>query len=370
MIKKVLVLILTLTFAVGAFGQSLEETLGNMLGDNATMYVQPLGDGMGSLMNSGYYHRSRVHKMLGFDISVKMMGLQVDDESKFFDFSLGEGNLVFDMNEVTDAYGDLGSITIPFADTYDASTPVPTIAADKEDVGTVAVKDADIIGLISDQLLSALTAELGNATDAQLAVSSLSPEIATAVAALPDISFTGLGLNTLALPVPQIALGLPMGIELTLRGLPEFDFGDEYGKFTMYGGGARINIDQFIPIPLFPVDITAGAFYSQMSIGDIFTSTNTTVNLQVGKSLSLLFFGLGVYADAGYESSAIDIKYEIPESAGLGVEEVSFGMETDPGLRLGAGLHLTFIPLTYFNLHVSQTPNNSVVTAGFGISLR
>ncbi len=371
MIKKVLVLVLTLTFTVGAFGQSLEETLSNMLSDNATMYIQPMGDGMGALMNSGYYHRSRVHKMLGFDLSFKLMGLSVDDDSKFFEFALPTGDLEFNLNDVTDAYGDLGTLNIPFAEVYkDANTTVPTVSADKDEVGTIAVNDGNLIGLIESQLLSALTDALGDATAAGLAVDQLSGDITTAVGAIPDISIPGLGLHTMALPMPQFALGLPMGIELTLRGFPEYDFGEEIGVFSMYGGGARINIDQFIPIPLFPVDITAGAFYSQMAIGDIFSSSNTALSLQVGKSINLLVFGLGVYVDAGYETSTIDIKYDVPESAGLGVSEVEFNMETDPGLRLGAGLHLKLIPLTYLNVHAAQTPNNMVVTAGLGISLR
>jgi hypothetical protein len=169
--------------------------------------------------------------------------------------------------------------------------------------------------------------------------------------------------------MPQIALGLPMGIELTVRGFPEQEIPD-IGMFSMYGGGARLNIDQFIPIPLFPIDITAGAFYSQMKIGDILESTNTSVGLQVGKSISLLFFGVGVYVDAAYEMSSLSIGYDVDPELGIEDNRIQFDMETDPGLRLGGGLHLTIIPLTYFNVHVSQTPNNQVLTAGFGITLR
>ncbi len=369
MIKKVLLFVLTLMLTVSAFSQSLEETLSNMLSDNATMYVQPLGDGMGSLMNSGYYHRSRVHKMLGFDVSLKMMALTVDDESKYFDFNLGTGNVVINLNDVTDAYGELGTITIPFSEVYkDANTSVPTVAGDSEEIGVIEANDGHVVGIVEGELISALTPSLG-AANAATAVSQLSSDITDAVAVVPDISIPGLGLSTMAMPMPQIALGLPLGLELTVRGLPEVELGDA-GKFSMYGGGARINIDQFIPIPLFPVDITAGAFYSQMSIGEVFESSNTSINLQVGKSISLLFFGLGVYADAAYESSSINISYEPDPDMGLGTDPVEFELETDPGMRIGAGLHLTAIPLTYFNFHVAQTPNNMVLTGGFGITFR
>jgi len=370
MLKKLLTITLALTLSVGAFAQDLEETLSNLLQDNATMYVQPLGDGMGALMNSGYYHRAKVHKMLGFDFGVKLMALAFDDDSKFFNFALPSGNLSFNLNSVTDAYGNLGSIDIPFEEVYlNANTIVPTVAGDKKEVGTVAVNDSNLIGYIENELEAKLTTQLGSAAAAQLAVSGLSSDITSAVGALPDIDIPGLGLSAMALPMPQLALGLPMGIELTFRGLPERDLGDA-GSFSMYGGGARVNVDQFIPIPLFPLDITAGAFYSTMAIGEVFESNNTTVGLQVGKSLNLLIFGIGIYADAAYEMSDVTISYEPDPSAGIGTDPIEFTLETDPGMRFGGGLHLKLIPLTYINLHVSQTPSSMVATAGLGITFR
>jgi len=160
-----------------------------------------------------------------------------------------------------------------------------------------------------------------------------------------------------------------MGVELTVRGFPESEI-EDIGTFSMFGGGVRVNIDQFIPIPLFPVDITAGAFYSQMSIGDIIESSNTSVSLQVGKSMNLLIFGVGIYADAAYRTSSLSIGYDVDPSFGIPDDRVQFDMETEPAVRLGAGLHLTLIPLTYFNIHVSQSPTNTTATAGFGITFR
>ena len=370
MLKKLLVLTIMISLTVSAFGQDLEETLSSLLENNASMYVQPLGDGMGALMNSGYYHRSKVHKMLGFDVGIKLMALTFDDDSKYFDFALPTGSLSFNLNDVTSAYGDLGSIDIPFEQVYlDANTTVPTVAGDDDEVGTVAVNDNNLISYIEGQLETKLTTQLGSPAAAQLAVAGLSNDINSAVGALPDIEIPGLGLSAMALPMPQLALGLPMGIELTVRGLPEQDLGDA-GTFSLFGAGARLNIDQFIPIPLFPVDITAGAFYSQMALGEVFESNNTTVGLQVGKSLNLLIFGIGIYADAAYEMSDVTISYEPDPSAGIGTDPIEFTLETDPGLRVGGGLHLKLIPLTYINLHVSQTPSSMVATAGLGISFR
>ncbi|MBT3227823.1 MAG: hypothetical protein HOD43_08200 [Candidatus Marinimicrobia bacterium] len=376
MIKKVLVSILTLTLAVGAFGQTLEENLGTMLSDNAEMYLMPLGDAFGASMNSGWYHRSRVHKMLGFDISVKAMVSAVPEESEFFNFALSQTDMEFDLDGII-GY-DVDPLSLSFDDIYfGTDTRTPTFFGPADSAGLLVTNTTHLAGLFEDHLRTEMTemltsqgvnaalipglvdqaildADLANETDAMNLDLPLPP---------------GIGLPALPLVMPQIALGLPMGIELTIRGFPEAEL-EDIGTFSMYGGGLRVNVDQFIPIPLFPVDITAGAFYSQMSIGDLIESSNMSVGLQVGKSMNLLIFGVGVYVDAAYETSSLSIGYDVDPEFGIENDRIQFDMEPDPGMRFGAGLHLKLIPLTYFNVHVSQTPTNSVVTAGFGISMR
>ena len=378
MIKKVLVLILALTFTVGAFGQTLEENLGSMLSDNAEMYLMPLGDAFGSNMNSGWYHRSRVHKMLGFDISAKAMLAIVPEESEFFNFALNENSMEFDLATIFGIDG-MAPLPLTFADIYhDSDTRTPTFFGPADSAGLLeANKNNHLADLFEAHIRTELETMLTNeGVPADLIQGQVDDAIASADIGgeIDNLNLDfplppGIGLPALPLVMPQIALGLPMGIELTLRGFPEAEI-EDIGMFSMYGGGVRLNIDQFIPIPLFPVDITAGAFYSQMSIGTLIESSNTSISLQVGKSMNLLVFGVGVYVDAAYEMSSLSIGYDVDPEYGIEDNRIQFDMETDPGLRLGAGLHLKLIPLTYFNVHVSQTPTNSVITGGFGISLR
>ena len=236
-----------------------------------------------------------------------------------------------------------------------------------DSAGVLQIGDAHLIQLFEDHLRSELASQVDAAFIDGLVAAA---DIPSYVGGLDDLPLPGgLDLPVMPLFMPQIALGLPMGIELTVRGFPEEEIPD-IGTFSMYGGGLRVNLDQFIPIPLFPVDITAGAFYSQMKIGDLIESSNTSVSLQVGKSLGLLLFGVGIYADASYEMSSLSIGYDVDPALGFENDRIEFNMETDPGLRMGVGAHLTIIPLTYFNIHVSQTPNNQVLTAGFGITFR
>ncbi|NQV16531.1 hypothetical protein HQ531_13800 [bacterium] len=367
MIKKVLVLVLALTLTIGVFGQTLEENLGSMLSENAEMYLQPLGDAFGASMNSGWYHRSRVHKMLGFDISVKLLTAAVPEESEFFDFALNENEMEFNLSGIASGF-TIPAISLTFADIYYGSdTRTPTFFG-PDTIVTLVTATSHLAGMFEAHLRSNLPAGTPDAVANQIVADA---DIEGYIGGLNlDLPLPpGIGLAALPLPMPQIALGLPMGIELTVRGFPEQDLGD-IGKFSMYGGGIRLNIDQFIPIPLFPVDITAGAFYSQMSIGDIIESSNTSMGLQVGKSVSLLFFGVGFYADAAFESSSLSIGYDVDPEFGIDGDRIQFDMETEGGMRLGAGLHLTLIPLTYFNFHYSMTPTNDVLTAAFGVTLR
>jgi len=374
MIKKILVLVLALVFATGAFSQTLEENLSSMLSENATLYLQPLGDAFGAAMNSGWYHRSRVHKMLGFDISFKAILAFVPEEGQFFNFVLNENQMTFPLSDLVSEPGvTINDVELTFNDVYygtDTRTPTLFGPNDPDSAGVLRIGDAHLIDLFETHLYNELEPQVGAATANQLVAAANVPGY---VASLEDLPLPrGLGLpswSALPLGMPQVALGLPMGIELTARGLPEYEIPD-VGLLSMYGGGFRLNVDQFIPIPLFPVDITLGGFYSQMKVGDIIESSNTSVNLQVGKSLNLLFFGMGVYADAGYEMSSLSIGYDVDPSLGIEGDRIEFNMETEPGLRLGAGLHLKLIPFTYLNVHISQTPNNQVLTAGFGISLR
>ena len=105
MLKKLLLITLAMTLSVGAFAQGdLEENLSSMLETNAELYLQPVGDAFGAAMNSGWYHRSKVHKMLGFDISAKAMMAVVPDEGQFFNFVLNENEIEFDLGNLVAGY--------------------------------------------------------------------------------------------------------------------------------------------------------------------------------------------------------------------------------------------------------------------------
>lgn len=349
-----------------AKAQDLQSSLESMLKSNSQLYLQPFVDGFGSGMNSGWYFKSGTHKFLGFDLSVKLAGIQIGDDQKTFDWVLADNELTLPLSGATS--GQIADLTLPFSDLYlGTDTKTATLFGDQG--GTLEPNIDHVVGLIETQFVG------GDPNKQLVWDNGLGAQVLTNVEnnVLPVPLPEGFNLSAIAVPIVQASVGLPMGTELSARFFPEQDLGD-LGKFSFYGGGLRLNLDQFIPIPLFPVDITAGAFYQQMKMGDIITATNLHYGLQVGKSINLLIFGLGAYVDAGMDASSIDVSYQyngLEDGNGNPVtSDVSFTLDGEGGPRYGAGVFIKPLPFIYISAAYSQTSTNQVATLGLNIGMR
>lgn len=350
------------------FGQAnaqadLQATLEKMVQDNATLYLQPFADGFGSGMNSGWYYKAGVHKFLGFDLSVKMAAIQIGDDQKTFNWVIPDNSITLPLDAATNH--QIADLTLPFSDVYyETNTETATLFGDQG--GVLTPNAPHVVGLIKTQFLNNGHSE----TEWGYIQTNVENTVATNVQALPLPN--GFDLSAMPVPIVQASIGLPMGTELSARFFPEQDLGD-LGKFSFYGGGLRLNLDQFIPIPLFPVDITAGAFFQQMKMGDIITATNMHYGLQVGKSINLLIFGLGAYVDAGLDATSIDVNYDANITAPDGTPSttnVSFTLDGEGGPRYGAGLFIKPLPFIYISAAYTQTSTNQVATLGLNIGMR
>lgn len=357
------ILALGMVFSQAKAQDGIGESLESMLESNAQLYLQPFVNAFSSDMNSGWYYKAGTHKFLGFDLSVKLATAEIGDDEKTFDWVLSENNITLPLSNATS--GQIDDLTLPFSDLYMGSnTETATVFGDAG--GTLVPAHNHVIGLIHDQFIA------GGRTEAEwnFIEGDVTNTVQNSVSPfnLPD----GFDVPAMPMPIAQATIGLPMGTELSARFFPEQDLGD-FGTFSFYGGGLRLNLDQFIPIPLFPVDITAGAFYQQMKLGDIITATNMHYGLQVGKSLNLLIFGLGAYVDAGFDATTIDATYdaELPDGqGGTQILPVEFSLEADGGMRFGGGIYVKPLPFIYINAAYSQTPTNQVATVGLNIGMR
>jgi hypothetical protein len=370
-IISLVLLILVPAFVLVA-GQSIEEKLQTMVAKNAELYMNPLVTAFGSGMNSGWFHSAKPHKLLGFDVGVKAMMVTFPEDQKTFDFDISQledydFSTTISIPGVTTQY----SVDLSAADLY-PNTEVPTVLGSNKGVDLRADKD-QIVQLITGQLedqgataqvLSAASTYIDQAADNALNV-------------VPPLTIAGTGLKALPLMVPQAAIGLsiptlPIKAEIVLRGIPEVKISKELGSFKFFGGGGKLALDPFIPIPMFPVNISLGAYTQKMSLGSFFEANNTLFSLMAGKDLNLLLFGVGVYGAVGLESSNIKIKYEYMNKDDahdpLNGTKIKFDMKGDNKFRTTLGAH---IRLAVFDISADYSMGaDNVLTAGVGLSIR
>jgi len=354
-------ILVVLLFTGMLFGQSLEERLQSMVAKNAEMYMNPLATAFGSGMNSGWFHSAKPHKLLGFDFGVRAMAVTFPDDQKMFNFDISQ---LEDYNFST-TISDY-SIEMTAADLY-PNTEVPTILGKNKTVDVRASKD-QLVQIITDQMVNK-----GANADAISAAGTLIEDAAeNALKAVPKMEIKGTGLDFIPLVVPQAAVGLslpmlPIKAEIVVRGMPEVEISKELGSLQFFGGGAKLALDPFIPIPMFPVNIAVGAYTQKMTLGSVFEANNTLMSLMVGKDLNLMSLGLGVYGAVGLESSNIKIKYDLELPDGT-VSPVRFDMKGDNKFRTTIGGR---IRLAVININADYSVGaDNVFTVGAGISIR
>ena len=76
----------------------------------------------------------------------------------------------------------------------------------------------------------------------------------------------GFDINSLGVAVPQLTVGSLFGTEFILRYFSADLDDEDLGEFSLTGYGVRHSISQYFP--LFPISLSAGFFYQNVSIGD------------------------------------------------------------------------------------------------------
>lgn len=140
--------------------------------------------------------------------------------------------------------------------------------------------------------------------------------------------FSG-GLNTRYLPLaaPQLTVGSLYGTELNLRYLG-FDFGENFGKLSLIGGGIRHSLSQYFhPRNL---DLTFAYAEQQFKVSTALNVRSRQVTLEAGQHWK----GVAYYGFVGYLMGKTGIHYgSPPEVSPL----VNLSLTTKNGLIAGAG---------------------------------
>jgi len=359
-----ILLVLTVLFSL-SFGESIEEKLQQMAADNAKLYVTPLVTAFGSGMNSGWFHSAKPHKLLGFDLGVKAMAITIPKDQQTF---------VWDMSKISWDQ----SVTIPGVGTYDINiegkdlyqeSEVPTFFG-KDKPGTIEpVAASEIVTMLKSQLAAqGVSSDVLNNAD-------VTDELTTIANGVEPMNTPpGIDFEILPLMIPQAAIGIkipatPINFDIVVRALPEMNLTD-IGKFKFYGVGGKLALDPFIPLPMFGIGLSAGAYFQKMEIGSVLESNHSIFTLTAGRDFNLLVLGLGVYGGVGFEKSDMKVSYEYQGAEGdvLNGTKIKFDMKGDNKFRTTVGARLR---LAVININADySTGADNVITAGVGLTLR
>ncbi len=353
LLKHLTVLLFSVLMIIPVFAaDDLEETLESLVSDNAKGYLGPGGTAFGTAMNSGIFRTAKPHSFLGFDFTINIVAAQIPDADKTYDFAIPD---------IAFTYNYLGQ------DVNIALNPDDFYAADRTAYNLFGKKQSKEIAADQSAATAAVITQIATATGASEAdiQTNAGTDIASVVGvAVPDIA-TPPGFNFSYMPavIPQFAVGLPFDIEVMLRGGLEADLGDA-GKFSFMGYGAKVGLNQFIPvqIPLMP-RLSAGYYMTNMKIGDILESTNSILSLQASKSLPFIT----VYAGYGLESSTLDVSYNYLD-ADDNPTAVEFSLDGKNESRMTVGGRLKLAMLS-INADYNIGEYNSY-NLGIGITLR
>jgi len=179
----------------------------------AQAYLKPLFKGLGTGLNSGWNNTAHSKNLLRFDLRFGVTGAVVPQKDESFNVTnIGLSNNVRPTNS--------------------AQVVTPTLAGPSSRGVGLSVYDS------SNRLLETFSMPEG----------------------------TGIGL----IPAPQLqgSIGLPRGLEFTLRAMPKISLGDDVGSIGMVGAGLKVEILPLISgvvDKITPVDIAVALGYTQFN---------------------------------------------------------------------------------------------------------
>ena len=329
--------VLALVGGAATAQDDLSAQLNKVGAQNVQNYIAPIFNGFAADLNSGFYHSADLHDVLGFDLGVKVGLALITDAEKTYDF------VTPDNIKIKNPLG--GTFTLTSGIDYDkVISGVPTV---------VGAADQNSVHMKSTSAYYAAYRAANNSSDVLFPIPP------------------GFNLPAVPLPMPQLNLGLPFGLEFMLRYVPTIPAGD-YGKVNLSGFGLRYDIGQWIP--LCPVDIAVHIMTQKMAFKskddkDIFSGKGTAYGLEVSKKLLILtLYGGFQLENASFTLAKTDGAFKTPDGTEttFTIPEMTFDGQNKSRFTLGVRLQLFII-----NIHAEYSFAKTPVAAlGAGISIR
>ncbi|MFI1771705.1 DUF6588 family protein [Thalassobellus citreus] len=304
-------------------------------------YISPAMKGLIYGMNSGWYHTAKVHKKLGFDISIGLNASVVPQKDELITFA------------------NLGLTSIS-----SSSTTSPTVLGEGDGAQMNVSTDIDFNG---------------------------TTQTVSASFEMPSGISEDLPLSAVPTPAVQLSVGLPYKFDVMVRLVPEV--GDDDVKGKLLGLGLKKEITSlFGPLDKLPLHVSVLAAYTSMNVdyamdGSEIPGQNQLAEFKLNAFTaqaiaSLNFPIINVYGGVGYSGGKstlkmlgeYDLRYTIDGGAFNGqqaVVSVSDPLNLDfntSGFRatIGARLSLGFFKI--FGDYTLQEYNT--ISAGIAFSFR
>jgi len=336
------------------FALDLQETLELMGEQNAELYIQSAVTAFGQSVNSGTFRTAKVHSLLGFDLGFSMGFTSIPDQAKYYQFYIPDASFIYTYD------GQEIEVNLPADQVYAGSREVSSFLGPSK--SHVFTPDVDLaLNLAAEQIASQdpnITPQDIIEQDGGAILSEISPLL------VPITAPSGFNIDLVPVPMPQVSLGLFNDIDVMLRYIPPISGGD-YGDVSLLGMGARIGLNQFIPLenPLFP-RITAGYTLTNLDLGDVAVASNSITTLQVSKGLPFIT----LYGGLGWEKSTMDVDYDYLDPTTQVKVPIEFSLDGKNETRIIAGLRLKLMLLA-INLDYNEG-EYTTYSGGISISLR
>ncbi|GAA3616002.1 hypothetical protein Q4Q39_01485 [Flavivirga amylovorans] len=335
--KKLTLFMLLCLAAINSNAQELENILLASRDDANKIteaYISPAMKGLIYGMNSGWYHTAKVHKKLGFDVTIGFNASMVPSEDEIMTFAnLGLSNNI----------------------TFSSPTS-PTVAGS------------------------------GDGAQASITQTYNGQSISAELLALPDGISEDLPLNAVPTPSIQLSVGLPYKFDVMLRVVPEV--GDDDVKGKLFGVGLKKEITSILgPLDKLPLHVSLLAAYTSMNVNyamdqNTFSGQNQNAEFKLNSFTaqaiaSLNFPIINVYGGIGYTGGNSTLKmlgtYQLEYTAGSNsiTEEIVDPIDLDfdaGGMRATLGVRLS---LGFFKLFADYTLQEyNTLSAGMAFSFR
>ena len=337
---KKLTLLMSLFVATQvSYAQELEDILLAAQGDANKLtesYIKPAMNGLIYGMNNGWYHTAKVHKKLGFDISIGLNASMVPEKDELITFA------------------NLGLTNIT-----SSSTTSPTVAGSGD--GAIMNVNATVQG-----------------------------QAVTASFEMPSGIKDDLPLNAVPTPAVQLSVGLPYKFDVMVRLVPKV--GDDDVKGELLGIGLKKEITSILgELDRLPLHVSVLAAYTSMKVdynmdGNSIPGQNQLAAFKLNSFTvqgiaSLNFPIINIYGGIGYSGGSSTLKmlgtYNLEYDTGAPAPNDTIAETvTDPinldfkasGFRTTLGVRLS---LGFFKIFADYTLQEyNTASAGIAFSFR